>query len=243
MALALAAAVSGCAGLRTGGPENADDPLEPVNRVVFDANLALDRILIEPVAEVYRAAVPPFVRDRIRSSVDNLAEPRVFANDLLQRRFNAAGITLARFFTNSTVGIGGMFDPATAHGYPKQTGDFGQTLYAWGVVDGPYLVLPLFGPSNVRDAFGLGVDVYTTPPAHLLGGPAGRAFNIVVGVTDGIDLRARNIDTLDEIKRSAIDLYAYLRSLARQRRQAELREASGQTQEPDELIDPGAPAR
>ena len=161
----------------------------------------------------------------------------------MQRRPEAAGITLARFFINSTAGIGGLFDPATAQGYLRQSGDFGQTLSTWGVMDGPYLVLPLFGPSNLRDAFGLAVDIYTTPPALVVQGPGARAFNIAFGVADGIDLRARNLDTLEEIKRSAIDLYANIRSLARQRRQAELREASGQTPEPDELIDPGVPAR
>lgn len=243
VALVVAALSAGCASLPTGGLVPADDPLEPVNRVVFSANVDLDRIVIAPAAEVYRAIVPAPVRDGIRHAVDNFAEPRIFVNDLLQRRPEGAGMTLARFFINSTAGVGGLFDPATAQGYPRQSGDFGQTLSTWGVMDGPYLVLPLFGPSNLRDAFGLAVDIYTTPPALVVQGPGARTFNIVFGVADGIDLRARNLDTLEEIKKSAIDLYAHIRSLARQRRQAELREASGHSREPDELVDPGAPAR
>src|SRR5213079_1709919 len=109
--------------------------LQPLNRAVFDVNTALDDALIRPLAEAYRANVPPFVRDRIRSAIDNLAEPRIFVNDLLQRRPNAAGITFTRFLINTTVGLGGLFDPATEHGLPKQSGDFGQTLYSWGVDD------------------------------------------------------------------------------------------------------------
>ncbi len=241
-ALALCAFFSGCASLPGGGQGEGDDPLEPVNRVVFDANIALDEALIRPLAEAYRAVVPPFARDRIRAVIDNLAEPRIFANDVLQRRAEAAGLTLARFSINTIAGIGGMFDVATDKGYPRQTGDFGQTLYTWGVADGPYLVLLFFGPSNVRDAFGLGVDLFTTPPALVLTGHTGTVINIAIGTIDGMDLRARNIETLDEIKASALDYYAHLKSITQQHRAAQLREASGLKEEPQELSDPAAPA-
>ena len=137
-----------------------------MNRVVFDANDAIDAAILRPLAEGYRAVVPQFVRDRIRAFVDNLQEPRIFVNDLLQGRINAAGITFARLYVNTMLGLAGMFDVASGRDLPRQTGDFGETLYFWGVDSGPYLVLPLFGPSNFRDAFGLGVDLYTTPPAH-----------------------------------------------------------------------------
>ena len=134
-----------------------------------------------------------------------------------------------------------MFDAATPQGFPRQSGDFGQTLYTWGVSDGPYVVLLLFGPSNFRDTVGLGVDLFTTPPALVVTGHAGTVTSAVVGTVDGIDLRARNIETLDEIKASALDLYAHLKSITRQHREAQLREGRGAKEEPVELIDPGAP--
>src|SRR5207245_3837205 len=141
--------------------------------------------------------VPQFVRDRIRSVIDNLAEPRIFVNDVLQRRPDAAGVTLARFFINTTAGLVGMYDLATQQGLPKQSGDFGQTLYAWGVDDGPYLVLLFFGPSSLRDAFGLGVDLVTTPPALIVTGHTGTITGPPVGTVDGIDRRSRNIENLN----------------------------------------------
>ena len=238
----LCLALASCAGVSTRESSESDDPLEPLNRAVFDANLALDDALIKPAAEAYRALVPEFARDRLRSMVDNLAEPRIFVNDLLQGRAEAARLTLGRFILNTFAGIGGMFDAATPQGVPRQSGDFGQTLYAWGVSDGPYIVLLFFGPSNFRDTLGLGVDLFTTPPALVVTGHAGMVTGAVVGGVDGLDLRARNIETLDQIKASALDLYAHLKSRTQQRREAELREARGAKDEPVELIDPGAPA-
>jgi phospholipid-binding lipoprotein MlaA len=239
--LASCAALAGCAVMSSGDRGSLDDPLEPVNRVVLDTNTALDNAVIKPTAEIYRQIVPPFVRDRIRSAIDNLAEPRIFVNELLQRRPNAAGITFARFFLNTTVGIAGMFDLATGQGLPKQSGDFGQTLYTWGIADGPYLVLLFFGPSNLRDAFGLGVDALTTPPALVATGHTGFVTGLAVGMVDGIDLRSRNIESLDEIIASALDYYSLLKSITRQRRLAELHEALGVQPESKELIDPGTP--
>ena len=241
LALALVTALCGCASLSSGNESQSDDPLEPLNRTVFDLNTELDTAIIRPVAEAYRSIVPEFARDRIRSFIDNLAEPRIFANDVLQGRFNAAGYTFARFTLNTFAGIGGLFDVATKQGMPKQTGDFGETLYMWGVDSGPYVVLLLFGPSNVRDAFGLGVDLYTTPPSLIVTGHAGTVTNIVVGTVDGMDLRARNIETLDEIKASALDYYTHMKSIVRQHRDAQLRDARGVKEEPQELTDPGAP--
>jgi phospholipid-binding lipoprotein MlaA len=239
MPLALCFVLAACASVPA-GERARDDPLEPLNRTVFNINTALDDAVIKPVAEAYRAAIPAFFRDRIRSVIDNFAEPRIFVNDVLQGRFNAAGFTFARFFVNSIAGVGGLFDFAGMHGLAKQSGDFGQTLYAWGAGDGPYLVLPFFGPSNVRDAFGLGVDVMTTPPALVVTGHSRTVVGFSVGILDGIDLRSRNIETLDEIRASSLDFYAHLKSIATQHRAAELREARGLEAAPPELIDPNA---
>jgi len=239
-ALLMGAALAGCATVPSARDQENNDPFEPTNRAVFDMNTAIDTRVIKPVAEAYRAIFPPFVRDRIRMFIDNLTEPRILVNDLLQLRINAAGTTFGRFFINSTFGLAGLFDPAGEHGLPKQTGDFGETLYVWGVASGPYLVLPLFGPSKVRGAFGLAVDLYTTPPAHFFPGSAGVWVNVGVYTVSGFDLRARNIETLDQIKANALDEYAQFRSIARQYRDAQLRDARGVTEQPQELVDPGA---
>jgi len=240
-ALLFCISLAGCATMPQVNRPQPDDPLESLNRAVFDTNTALDTALIKPIAETYRAILPQWTRDRIRSVIDNLAEPRIFVNDLLQRRPDAAGVTFARFFINTIVGLAGMFDLAAERGFARQSGDFGQTLYTWGVDDGPYLVLLLVGPSNLRDAFGLGVDILTTPPA-LVAGDAHTVAGLAIGIVDGIDLRARNIETLDEIKASALDYYAHLKSIVQQRRQTQLLEARGVKDQPYELIDPGTSA-
>jgi len=244
IALVVAAAIalsSGCATLPAGSADPRD-PLEPMNRAVFDFNTALDDAVIRPVAQAYRDAVPAFVRDRIRAFMDNLAEPRIFVNDVLQGRFNAAGFTFARFAANTTLGLAGTFDFASKHGLPRQSGDFGQTLYAWGVDDGPYLVLLFFGPSNARDALGLGVDLATTPPALIGHGDAAAAARMAAGIVDGIDLRARNIETLSAIRESALDFYTHAKSLWRQYRAGQMREVREPQAEPADLVDPEAPS-
>ena len=241
-AVLAALAAGGCATVPAGGVASGadDDPFESFNRGVFAVNQRVDRAVIKPVAEAYRATLPEVLRDRIRSFVDNLKEPLVFANDMLQGRGEAAGITGRRFLINSTWGIGGLFDKAGELGMQRQSGDFGQTLYAWGVGDGPYLMLPLFGPSNIRDAIGMGVDAYASPLGHIGSDATRRKVTVSVGVSGGIDERARNIETLEGIEASSIDFYAYLRSLWRQNRQATLREARDGAPPADELTDPGA---
>ena len=236
---ALCIALAGCATTAASDRASSDDPLEPLNRVVLDTNTALDNAFIRPAAEIYRQIVPPFVRDAIRSAIDNLAEPRILVNDLLQGRADAAEITFVRFFLNTTMGVAGLSDFATGQGFLKQSGDFGQTLYTWGIADGPYLVLLFFGPSDLRDAFGLGVDLFTTPPALVVPGHAGVVTNMVVGTVDAMDLRARNIESLDQIVASSLDYYSNLKSIMQQRRRAQLLEARGIKAEPQELDDPG----
>jgi phospholipid-binding lipoprotein MlaA len=234
-------AFAGCASVPHG--QANDDPLEPLNRKIFQVNRVLDGVVIRPAAEAYRGVVPAFVQDRLHYCMRNLAEPRIFANNLLQGRFGAAGTTFSRFVLNSIAGIGGMFDIATKEGLKRQSGDFGQTLHRWGAGEGPYLVLPVFGPSNVRDTVGLGVDFYTTAPGPYL--PDSRSDAVVaVRIADGIDTRARNIEGLDLIEKGSLDFYAQLRSIVRQRRDAELSEVRPVKPRPgDELDDPGAPLK
>ncbi len=204
--------------------EATNDPLEPMNRDIFQFNLYLDRYFIKPVAQGYVKVVPQFARNTIRNFLHNLGEPVIFANDMMEAEWQAANLTAARFIINSTFGLGGTIDFAGDNGVERQSGDFGQTLYAWGSPEGPYLVLPILGPSNPRDAIGMGVDGFMDPFGYLAG-DYGASNSATIGrmSASGVDLRARNIDTLDDLERNAIDFYAEMRSLYRQHRAAELR--------------------
>ena len=217
-----------------------NDPLEPMNRGIFDFNQFLDRILIRPAAQTYRFVFPEFSRDAVRHFLDNLGEPVIFANNVLQGEWKLAHNTAARFFVNSTFGLGGVIDLASLTELPRQSGDFGQTLYVWGVSDGPYLVLPILGPSNPRDTSGMVVDGFADPWGYLADA-YGAATVATIGrfAAKGIDERARNIETLDELQRNAIDFYAQLRSLSRQHRASELRHGRpAPMPNLDSLVDP-----
>jgi phospholipid-binding lipoprotein MlaA len=199
--------------------EETNDPLEPTNRAIFEFNRQLDRYAIKPVAEAYRDVVPEPGRRAVRNFLDNLKQPIVFANDVAQADFDRAFVTLARFMLNSTVGALGLFDVATDQGYARQQGDFGQTLFAWGLPDGPYLVLPLLGPSNPRDAVGYGVDAVADPFSYWADSTA---FDLSRIGAHGIDQREQVLDSLDSIERTSLDFYATIRSLWRQKRLEEL---------------------
>jgi phospholipid-binding lipoprotein MlaA len=204
--------------------DKTNDPFEPLNREIFDFNFFLDRTLLRPVAVGYRTVLPEFSRTAIRNFLKNLGEPVIFANNMMQGQFKRADATAGRFFMNSVFGLGGVMDVASKHGLPRESGDFGQTLYSWGVPDGPYLVLPIFGPSNPRDAIGMGVDGYMDPWGYLASDyGAGNSATYGRYAATGIDERERNIETLDDLQRNAIDFYAQLRSLFRQHRASELR--------------------
>jgi phospholipid-binding lipoprotein MlaA len=203
--------------------EQTNDPLEPLNRNTLDFNLFLDRILLKPVTKVYIAIVPEEGRDAVRRALRNMKEPVVVINNVLQGELERAGIAAGRFVVNSTIGIGGLMEIAEKVGLPKETGDFGQTLFVWGLPEGPYLVLPLLGPSNPRDAFGMGADAYIDPFSYLASAKGLDEIQITRFVVDGIDQRAQAMDILDDLQKNSLDFYAQLRSLAQQRRAAELR--------------------
>ncbi len=141
------------------------DPLETMNRKVFEGNQRFNHAVIYPVAKAYHDVVPEPVRNSVENFAGNLIEPMVFANDVLQLRLGAAATTAGRFAINSTVGVGGLFDVATHQNLPRQTGDLGQTFYVWGMHDSPYLVLPVIGPTNVRDIVGATIQFVATIPA------------------------------------------------------------------------------
>ncbi len=203
--------------------EEENDPIEDFNRYIHELNFAFDQLVFRPIAGMYRTGVPARLRGAIRNFFDNLRAPVIFVNDLLQGEGERAGITLARFLTNSTLGLVGFIDSADMlFDLEFHDEDFGQTLAVWGAGEGFYLVLPLFGPSNPRDAIGLAVDSFLDPWDTLL-----RAAGVEYGppartLLNAVDLRARNIDALDDILRTSIDYYATLRSLYRQRRADEI---------------------
>jgi phospholipid-binding lipoprotein MlaA len=197
------------------------DPYEPFNRKVFALNLNFDRKVARPVAVFYSRAMPAFARDGIHNFLENLNQPVVFANDVLQGEAGRAKDTVGRFVINSTVGIGGLIDVAQKTGVPEHTSDFGVTLGTWGVAGGPFLVLPLLGPSNVRDTVGYGVDIAFDPSTWI----AFRSATIFKAARWGagiVDTRARNIALLDGLERGTLDLYATERNVYLQHRDAEI---------------------
>jgi len=220
-----------------------NDPLEPMNRKTFAFNQGVDRALLKPIAKGYLKLIPAHGRDGIRNFIANLHEPIVLVNNLLQGEFRRAATTAGRFVANTTLGLAGVMDFAGRHGLTRQSGDFGQTLYVWGVHEGFYLVLPVMGPSSPRDAVGMGADLLLNPLFYLT--PDFRyktSFSVSQAVIGGIDERARNVDTLDEIQREAVDFYASIRSLYRQNRAAELRHGTPPTAPRDQDLysDPGS---
>lgn len=220
-------------------PTDPGDPYEPLNRRVLDVNLGLDDAIFRPVAGFYRDNFNAWTRTRVRNFLDNLNEPANAANSLLQGRPLEAGRSVVRFAANTLLGGAGLFDVATGGGIPRRARDFGQTLSVWGVGDGPYLMLPVAGPSNPRDTVGLIANGFLNPVNYLLPFPA----NVGRGAVEGVDLREQNIETLDELRSGSLDFYARLRSVSRQRRDAELGRVVPETGTLDLLDDPGAPRR
>jgi phospholipid-binding lipoprotein MlaA len=202
--------------------EQLNDPLEPANRYIFEVNRFLDIMLIRPWADTYRRVVPEYGQHRVSSVLNNMGEPINFANEVLQGRFEDSFTTVGRFLLNSTVGLGGLFDVATEVGLEEKNGDFGQTLYTWGFPEGPYLVLPLFGPSNPRDGIGMGVDTVADPVSYSFRMGGFSEANWGRTGASAIDKRAEFIEPLDALERTSIDYYAQLRSMARQHRAKQL---------------------
>lgn len=206
--------LTGCATLPEGTQRSEQDPWERYNRAMYQFNDKVDRAVLRPVAKGYRAVTPKPVQRGVSNFFDNLSYPIVAANQLLQGNLGNAANDFGRFLVNTTVGIGGIFDPASRMGLERNNEDFGQTLGAWGVPSGPYVVLPLLGPSTVRDGVGTYVDSQVDPLIHLLDSPE-RYYLIGLRV---VDLRTQLLD-LDEQLQSAFDPYAFMRDAYLQRRE------------------------
>lgn len=213
-------ALAGCAS--TDDPTGVNDPYESTNRQIFALNQKLDHYLVAPTAEAYVSVVPEPARDGIHNFLLNLDLPVTFANDVLQGEVDRATDTVGRFGINSTIGLAGLIDVATPMGIPYHSEDFGQTLAVYGVDEGPYVVLPFLGPDPPRDIAGQITDVFLDPFTYVklrehIYWDAGREYFSV------LDLRSRNLDTLQDIERSSVDYYASVRSLYRQLRNNEIR--------------------
>jgi phospholipid-binding lipoprotein MlaA len=208
--------------------KEANDPYEPFNRAMLDFNLALDKAILKPVAFVYKEGVPDPLQTNVTNFLANLRGPVIFANDLLQGEFERAGNTLLRFAMNSTIGILGINDFAGEAGLEEHTEDFGQTLGTWDVEEGPYLVLPIFGPSNPRDGVGLLADSLIDPFSWL----TPFEFRIGRAVGQAVDRRARSYDQLNDLEKNSLDFYAAIRSLYRQKRRDEIRNGAPGTIKP-----------
>lgn len=222
---ALVLTVSACATAPLGemDPDDPNDPAESLNRSIFTFNRALDTLLFRPAAELYHALMPPPAQTAIHSALNNLRSPMILVHDLLQGEGERAGQTVARFAINSTVGLGGLNDQAADWGFPFHDEDFGQTLAVWGVNEGPFVMLPVFGPSNPRDAVGMAADMFLDP-LNLLAAKAGHGDAVLARTAvSALDIRTQHLDTLDQMEKTSVDFYAALRSAYRQRRASDIR--------------------
>lgn len=210
----LALQLAGCAS--HGDPR---DPLEPMNRAIHDFNEGLDRIVMKPVATGYQKVMPGFAQTGVRNFFSNLNDVGVLANDILQLKLAASASDVLRISFNSTFGFLGLLDIASEMGLDKRGEDFGQTLGYWGVGDGPYLVLPFFGPSSFRDGAGLVVDMqYTDPLRQVEHIPSRNQASLLRVVSRRADL----LDAKNAIEAAALDPYEFTRDLYLERRRAQV---------------------
>lgn len=228
--------LAGCAS--TNGPDHSNagkvsDPIEPVNRVFFTFNRAMDTMFLRPATELYVNIVPDFIRAGIHTLLETMTFPLVAINDLLQGEVDRFGETTARFVTNVALGFG-VLDIA-GDAAPGHDEDFGQTLAVWGIPSGPYLMLPLFGPTTLRDGIGEGAEIYAAPLSRAVDYATTSdtimyAFSISRGAATALDTRAQFLGQLEELERTSLDFYATVRSLYMQRRRDEIR--NGKATEP-----------
>lgn len=200
--LGIVLALTGCA--TNGDPR---DPLEPLNRGIYKFNDTVDEAVIKPVAKGYKAVLPNPVRTGVGNFFSNIDDALIAVNNLLQFKFSQAASDVARLIANTTFGIGGLFDVATSFGLEKHNEDFGQTLGYWGIGDGPFLMLPFLGPSNVRDTVGLAAYYQLDPVWNLSHIPTRNTL----GTLRVLDRRARLLDAEKVLDEAALDPYTFLR--------------------------------
>jgi phospholipid-binding lipoprotein MlaA len=232
LGIVFAAALSACVTLPPNSQRVPQDPWESWNRGVYKVNDKLDRAVAKPVARTYVRAVPKPVRTGVSNFFQNLHQPTVMVNDALQGKFKAAANDLGRFVLNLTVGMGGFLDPATQAGLDLNDEDFGQTLGHWGLHPGPFVEIPLLGPSDVRDGVGRAADIFTGPAHYVSNQPVSYSMYAV----DLVDRRA-GLLSLDDTLKTVFDPYAFVRDAYLQRRAYLI--SDGKLKE-EPLEDPGA---
>ncbi|MPY76487.1 MAG: VacJ family lipoprotein [Alphaproteobacteria bacterium] len=227
-AMLVVAVLAGCAGTpKTAGDtiEDISDPIEPINRVFFEFNMFLDRTILRPVTRFYVDYVPEAFRVPVRNVLELLNTPVVMMNELLQGDIDRFMHTAGRFTVNLVAGFG-ILDIAGEKAPPLDE-DFGQTLAVWGVPSGPYLMLPLLGPSNIRDAVGRGVDTVADPAPYIVSNHTSDTNSYLFSGTrlgaTAIDNRSRILGELEELERTSLDFYATVRSLYTQKRRDDIR--------------------
>jgi phospholipid-binding lipoprotein MlaA len=229
------ALLQGCA---TGPGANPADPLEPFNRAMFSFNEGVDRAVLKPVATVYRDVTPQPVRTGVTSFFGNISDVWAIVNNLLQGKGEAAADSFARVTTNTLWGLGGIFDVATDMKIKKHSEDFGQTLGVWGVGSGPYLVLPLLGPSSVRDTAGLVVDSQldlVTQASNV------RVRNSLTTLRV-VNVRANLLGAGDVLDQAALDKYSFTREIYQQRRNSLIGNVAAEKEERFDLPEGTQPA-
>jgi len=205
--------LSGCATAEQ--PQETWDPFQKVNRVVYKFNDAVDRALLKPIASGYDSSIPAPVKRGVANFFNNAFEPTVVINDVLQGKVGQAVSDTGRFVVNTTVGIAGVFDVATSMGMERHVEDFGQTFAKWGFNPGPYLVLPILGPSNLRDGIGTGIYfAYTYPFTHI----SDDTSRYAVYALEIVNNRAQLLATTDVVEQAALDPYLFVREAYHQRR-------------------------
>ena len=221
-------------------PTSFPDPLESLNRRTFSLNQTVDHWFLSPVTRAYGYVVPDRAKRSVRDFFANLESPAIFVNDVLQGEFGGAAKTVARFSVNTTLGLAGLFDPATSMGLERHNADFGQTLARKGVGSGPFLIVPLLGPTTVRDGIGTLVDVAMQPTIYLLG-PTPLFVASVQEGTEGFTLREQHGEDMKRLEQASLDYYVALRSAYYQNRMATLADTPSVAAEPAASTEPEHP--
>lgn len=224
--------VAACSGSKQTDSE-IYDPIEGVNRTILKINDAADKVILEPVAKGYRAVTPEAGRTIVRNFLRNLNSPIIIGNELLQGDLKGAGNATARVIINTLAGFGGILDLATEGGIEHQPEDFGQTLAKWGVGDGMYVMLPLLGPSTLRDATGRLVDGYADPLRIYLFNIDEEHLHYTRVGSNVVSQREDLIEVIDDLRKNSFDYYAAIRSAYHQKRQSLINDSNGGAEIPD----------
>lgn len=230
----LAFTLAGCA---SGGKTSPGDPYESTNRKIYNFNDSIDRNFFQPLARGYVNVTPDPVRSGVTNFFSNVGYLNVMANDLLQGKFEQFARDTSRFFVNSTIGLGGLFDPATGVGLEAQNEDFGQTLGVWGAGEGAYLNLPLAGPSSFRDAPGFVTAMALNPFTYM-----NPIITIPTGFIGAVNARANLLEATSIRDQAALDPYTFVREAYRQQREFLIHDGNPPGDDFDDYIEGDADA-